>query len=235
MSRSVRLSRRAPKRISDYNVGDIVEIHRNGNALRGRLAQLLTAGTSPNPRWLLKFDGQPQKDEEMYERSFGKLLRSHDEDETGATASSTSAGLAGQVSAQRKGRASGRKDGGTSSEGETGEETTKNETLNEETIDESNAGSDAEDSEIESKLSRARASAREQRSRRRQAKIDDDIIPGVNDALYVAEKRAGLPPSLQQHKRQRLDDGDVVKVKLLTGTLYLYRGKQRRAEFIRRV
>jgi hypothetical protein len=43
------------------------QINRNDLTLRGQLVQLLIKGTLPNPQWLVKFDGQPQKDEEMYE------------------------------------------------------------------------------------------------------------------------------------------------------------------------
>jgi hypothetical protein len=75
-------------------------------------------------------------------------------------------------------------------------------------------------------------SAREARSKRRQAKIDDDIVPAE---LLVGEKSALHLNGALKNKRQRGDEGDVIQVKLLTGTLYLYRGKQRRAEFIRRV
>ena len=169
----------------------------------------------------------------MYERSFGKLLYSNDDDETGATASSTTS--AGSVTAPLKGRSHGSKNGGISSEeGETGDEI-KDMTGNDQSNEGSNAGSDVEDSEIDDKKSLARTSAREARSRRRQAKIDDDIIPGLNDVLFATGNTNSLPSALQNNKRQRLDGGEVVKVNLLTGTLYLYRGKQRRAEFIRRV
>jgi hypothetical protein len=184
---------------------------------------------------LLKFDGQPQKDEEMYEHAFGKLLVSNEDDETGATASSTSAGSIGQTAAQRKVRTTGSKNSGASSEeGETGYEI-KNETSNDQSNGGSNPESDVDGSEIEGKRTKGgRKSAREQRSKRRQAKIDVDIVPGLSEALFAGETQSVLP-SVLQHKRQRLGGAEVVKVKLLTGTLYLYRGPQRRAEFIRRV
>jgi hypothetical protein len=59
----------------------LFQINRNDLTLRGKLVQLLTEGPSPNPRWLVKFDGQPQKDEKMHERSFGKVLVSYDDEE----------------------------------------------------------------------------------------------------------------------------------------------------------
>jgi hypothetical protein len=85
------------------------------------------------------------------------------------------------------------------------------------------------------KAARDRVSAQESRSRRHQALIEEDVPLGAGELLAGGTRRV---PPLPNHskKRQRGDDGsDVVKVKVLTGTLYLYRRKQRRAEFIRKV
>lgn len=85
-----------------------------------------------------------------------------------------------------------------------------------------------------------RQAAREQRSLRRQAKIDTDVNPTLGPApgsvQLNASKKRRIPPPKQSTKRIKTDDGEeVVKVHLLTGTLYLYRGLHRRAEFVRRV
>ena len=78
----------------------------------------------------------------------------------------------------------------------------------------------------------SRRSAREARSRRRQAQIDEEAP--ADDASKGTTRR--VAPQGNARKRQRVDtDGEVIKVKLLTGTLFLYRGLHRRAEFIRRV
>lgn len=211
--------------------------------MKGRLAQLLTEGPSPNPRWLLKFDGQPHKDEEMYERSFGKTLWSAEEEDSGGAMSSASVVSS---STQRKGnvarRTAGNKKGVTSSEEDEADpdHTTSqsDEKRVENSVDESNAGSEV-DSDTSGRRSHIdRVTAREQRSRRRQAKIDDEVIPALNEQIFPGEKRSvsSLSESLKNTKRARRDgDGEVIQVNLLTGTLYLYRGKQRRAEFIRRV
>lgn len=86
-----------------------------------------------------------------------------------------------------------------------------------------------------------RVSAREARSRRRQAKIDEDAIPPGTE-IVGGKRHGGLEldghhpiSNCKKLKHNETDDGEVVKVKLLTGTLYLYRGAQRRAEFVRRV
>ena len=88
--------------------------------------------------------------------------------------------------------------------------------------------------------SRSKASAREARSKRRQAMIDDaSIVPGTE--ILAGKRKLPPPPGGNRSKQykhsdtQYAEDGEVVKVKLLTGTLYLYRGAQRRVEFVRRV
>lgn len=157
----------------------------------GRLAYLLTEGTSANPRWLVKFDKEPWKDEELYEHIFGKLVKRGDGIKPKAVTSKPSS----------------------SSEGE---ETSKKKKPVAFTEESSQMVSDSSSSKI-------RALAREQRSTRRQASIE------------VVKKRPlknnGLAPA---NKRVKTNNDEVIVVPMLTGTLYLYRGLNRRAEFIRR-
>ena len=83
-----------------------------------------------------------------------------------------------------------------------------------------------------------RALARESRSRRRQAKIEES-----RQSPPPAAKRRFPPPPPRYSKAKKArtncsngdDDEEVVIVKLLTGTLYMYRGIHRRVEFVRRV
>jgi hypothetical protein len=195
-------------------------------------------GKSPNPRWLVKFDGQPYKDEEMYEHAFGRLLKSVDDEDGGASSSSTGSSGGRQQSASPSREYESKKSGGSSDDDdnmlleETGGDVVLEAPVSQ-LYEESNAGSESEaDGPGMSQAAKDRVSAREARSKRRQAKIDDDIYP---TELSVAEKSALQTNGASKNKRHRGDEGDVVQVKLLTGTLYLYRGKHRRAEFIRRV
>jgi hypothetical protein len=222
------------------------QINRAGAILKGRLAQLLTEGTSPNPRWLIKFDGQPQKDEEMYERSFGKLISANDEEDSPSplTVQQRKTSSSKPIGGGRRGSV-GKNSGTSSEDGEvTGDEPKKGKSSSSKKTVQftkgSNDGDDGSDDSSTPETAAARksrvdrASAREERSRRRQAKIDEEIPIGPGEV--VGGKRRPPPPPLSKNKRQRTEeDGEVVKVKLLTGTLYLYRGRQRRAEFIRRV
>jgi len=275
MAISLRRSRRATKKgVSDYNVGDIVEIDRqHGVVARGRLAQLLTEGPSPNPRWLVKFDSQPYKDEEMYERAFGKLIHSNEESEEQQSAL-TAFEVTSSVFARSKTSISAAnsatellndsKGSGTAGEGDKSDDAKKGKNGNGSNIESTtmptvnlksksvqfqkngavlsqDSADDSSPTEENSRggTSRSRASAREARSRRRQAMIDDAaIVPGTE--ILAGKRKLPPPPGhrLKQYKHnetQYSEDGEVVKVKLLTGTLYLYRGAQRRVEFVRRV
>eukprot|EP00980_Cylindrotheca_fusiformis_P017139 scaffold5276_cov134-Cylindrotheca_fusiformis.AAC.6 len=226
MTRSLRRSRRAPKRNSDYNVGDIVQVHRSsGVILEGRLAQFLSEASSPNPRWLVKFDGQSQKDEEMYERAFGKILVPADDEDDIADAGS----IAGKRGSKPSSGGSNKGSGSSSDDGSRTDSKTASDIV-EQLNEASDASSNAEESTRGGKSSRV--SAREARSKRRQAKIDD--VPTLSE-VEAGKGRLPIVP-IHPKKRHRGDsEGEVVKVKLLTGTLYLHRGRHRRAEFVRRV
>ena len=231
----------------------------HGVIARGRLAQLLTEGPSPNPRWLVKFDSQPYKDEEMYERAFGKLLHSNEESEEQPSAPTASEVTSGSNSrtktsisvANAATEATNDSKSGASADGDKSDDAKKGKNSNGSSKDDATTkakaipGSgtlsqdSADDSSPNDEASRSRASAREARSRRRQAMIDDAaVLPGTE---ILAGKRKMPPPPAHRSKQfkhgdtQYAEDGEVVKVKLLTGTLYLYRGAQRRVEFVRRV
>ena len=75
----------------------------------------------------------------------------------------------------------------------------------------------------------ANVSEREKRSRLRHSKVED-APPAVDGSKRRMHSNNDFP----KNKRQKASE-EVVVVKLLTGTLYLYRGAHRRAEFVRRV
>jgi len=279
MAISLRRSRRSTKKdVSEFNVGDIVEIVRQHGIAKGRLAQLLTLCSSTNPRWLVKFDSQPYKDEEMYERSFTSLVNLNEDSKeqqqpsvmvpdlansSGSIRNKPSTNAANSVVAVNT---NGKGGGDASSEGEksddarTGKKGNNSSVLAATTskmtnsklvhfqrgVTCSNDGSDDPSPNEETSSGERgryqtmadRASAREARSHRRQAKIDDAaIVPGTE----ILTGKRKLPPTTGHYKKykdnepQNAESVEVVKVKLLTGTLYLYHGSKRRVEFIRRV
>ena len=83
--------------------------------------------------------------------------------------------------------------------------------------------------------------AREERSRRRQATLQPSVAVHHRKATRVLDhtsrrrnchgKKKHGPPSAST----TIQDKDVVRVPMLTGTLILYRGPHRRAEFVRSV
>lgn len=216
------------------------QVHRSGVVLEGRLAQFLSESTSPNPRWLVKFDGQPQKDEEMYERGFGKILVPADDEEDTADSGSGTAKRGSKPSSGGSGSGGSNKGSGMSSEeGENVDDTIKENEValikSSQIAEGSNEGSDTS-SNVESAGGgrSSRVSAREARSKRRQAKIDEEV-PTLAEIAVGVESRLPIVPSNAKKRQRGEAEGEVIKVKLLTGTLYLYRGRRRRAEFVRRV
>ena len=93
---------------------------------------------------------------------------------------------------------------------------------------------------VASDTEKARVSARETRTRRRQAMMEDVTATEPYEQTISKpmasgkRKLTGAALLAHKNKRQRKDE-NCVTVKFLTGTLYLYRGPQRRAEFVRRV
>lgn len=230
----------------------INQVSRGGVTLNARLAQLLTTDmTSPNPRWLIKYDGLPYKDEEVYEHTFGKTIRSAS---PAASSPASSKGGGDAVEANNEaptlevqpsvpdsdtspdepedsGSAKGTGADETLAKGDKKQKNAKsaptstNNSSNEDDDDTSlPSGAD------EAAREKARVSAREARSRRRQAKVIEEI---KQPKRGTASGFKGVPKNM---KRSREEGEECIKIPFLTGTLYLYRGrKKRRAEFIRRI
>lgn len=217
------------------------QIVRGDAVVKARLAQLLTETSSPNPRWLIKFDGLSLRDEEVNENTFSKPSSPYSDNSS-----------SDRESSDRRGHGR-RGNSGTSSEGEMGDDhaityATRNNSSSGNNRNgrrnhrhhSPNQPSDESETGGESAARRAaRTSAREARSKRRQAKIDDEAVSGGPPA----NKRRAPPPNRNNRNKQSRanhssynDDAEgVVKVKLLTGTLYLYQGLHRRAEFVHHV
>lgn len=81
-------------------------------------------------------------------------------------------------------------------------------------------------------------SARAQRRLRREARSVDDSCsssssPALRKSMGTKKKRNACNEVTNCSKKTKSND-EVIEVKMLTGTLYLYRGLNRRAEFVRR-
>eukprot|EP00521_Asterionellopsis_glacialis_P016616 CAMPEP_0195294460 /NCGR_PEP_ID=MMETSP0707-20130614/15060_1 /TAXON_ID=33640 /ORGANISM="Asterionellopsis glacialis, Strain CCMP134" /LENGTH=266 /DNA_ID=CAMNT_0040355441 /DNA_START=42 /DNA_END=842 /DNA_ORIENTATION=- len=256
-----RSSRRPkPKKYSSYNVGDVVEIARNNVIVRGKLAYKLSEGPTANPRWLVTFVGETWKDEELYERSFGKVLQKANEDgsDNVSTAPAQQKSFGGRNSKKLKNGHSGSNNKSSSTSSQKSKSNGGTSGRDEDLIDRkkkkmvafSEAGSpmasDNNGADSSSPLTDGKVSAREQRSLRRQAMIQEDAPLSLPDEKSHKKKRSlevllnkcgngskAGPNCNHGNKRPRKDE-EVVKIPMNTGTLYLHRGLHRRATFVRR-
>jgi len=202
----------------------VYQITRGSDTLRARLAQLLTEGSSPNPRWLIKFDGQPHKDEEVYEHTFGRLLEAaEDVSDSGTNNEAPQQATA----APRRTNNNNNNDNNKpvrkpSSKGSGGSSADENADVKKKSVTFSNQSSPLGSDESDTK--NMSVTAREERSRRRQSLIEE-----------VPNHKRKPPPNNNNNKkakRTKLQNEPVTKVKFLTGTLYIYRNGGR-AEFVR--
>lgn len=89
----------------------------------------------------------------------------------------------------------------------------------------------------------ANVSARAQRSLRRQAKIETIAAKAVsqrpststNNSKRVRRYTGAATSSKSKKKGKAADNEEVIKIKLNTGTLYMYKGLNRRVSFVRRL
>jgi hypothetical protein len=212
---------------------------------------LLTEGIAANPLWLIQYENN--KEEELYEAAFGKLIKSVNGGKRLERLSVASKSPPDEAPSRQRSHTptttatapSTKKvklESASKSSSSGGDESKKKSV----TFSRDNSLSD--DSEQLTEEQKKKKSDREQRSLRRQAMIEvpgSDVLPLANNNSNSNNKRRPPPKSncTQFKKRPKLEDekvgGEVVKVKLvlLTGTLFLYRGPngQRRAEFVRRV
>ena len=209
---------------------------RNGAVLHGRLAYKLSVGVTPNPRWLVTFDDHPHKDEELYEKAFGELIKSSGEGDSPKVSAKrrvrTSTSPSSSVYSKKTSRSSL-----TSSDSDK-VDVKKGDVPNKDSKRLSLSEVETSPNVSDGIVDVGTQESSEQRTLRRQANVDVENEPTtVQLPIHSSDtKKRRLPPMKQSNKRSRSQDGEeVVKVSLLTGTLYLYRGEHPRAEFIRRI
>ena len=245
---------------------------------QGRLAFRLTEGDSPNPLWLVTFDGSNVKDEEIYEKHFTRLIEKSkgpkpdgrkikgkrggarrrgsgsdeevgeegDDDQAPPQDAREDGGKSGSnSSSDEKSSTGGRGPGGrrkkkdkkpiaaSASSGDAANSESKE--------DEEDDGAASDSSAPPMKKGKGgagradRAASRAQRSQRRQAMIAETVTEEVVKKTSVGSKRAADTAADDENgKKAKLADDEVVKVKMNTGTLYLYKGLNRRVVFVRK-
>jgi hypothetical protein len=213
---------------------------------QGRL--VIQTSEDPAARWLVTFEGSSWKDEDISEESLGPIVGKLEENEVSKKADDQS--LKSKKKTPNK-QPTSKNDGGigkaprstsgtsSNSSAEENSDSRKKKSKKENSQTDSDASSPKSshsDPSKNEKSNRLSISDREQRSRRRQAIIEEDT-PTTTATTTTSTKRprpptAATPPS----KKVKTETGEeVIKVPMLTGTLYLYRrGLRRRAEFIRK-
>lgn len=200
---------------------------------------------------MLTFDAESWKDEEFSEEAFGSVLGKADEGESSPTGRDPAASAAiknkNKNNKNRNKPSEESKSGGTSGGSSSEEQSANSDSLQKKvvsfshdeqvnpTVDTEDASSPKQETTANKKQQRSlrdRVSDREQRSRRRQALIVDD--PEVGSSTDGKHPRPVEPVTRVTKKSKSGVDEEVIKIPMLTGTLFLYRGLRRRAEFIRK-
>ena len=206
--------------------------------------------------------GQNSKDEEVYEHTFVGKVTTTDQAQEGANTTDTkakesvdcvgknspSASDTGSISSRGTGRSSQR------SKHSPPASYQQEQQLLPAAAEESSSvreDGDGAPSPSASDTSAARLlSAREARVRRRQGAVFAHDKPILDSKISMSsslhntttnsnntnnKRKLTGAAKLAAAKKKREKEEDCVKIKFLTGTLYLYRGERRRAEFVRRV
>jgi hypothetical protein len=218
------------------------QIPKDQAVAKGRLISKMTETSSLKPRWLVAFDEESWTEEDMYESSFGQILG-----KTTATDLSDSSKTTKEKSKQtvavdvpKTNAKNGipvtspsnsiktktpavsptemEQQAQSNSNSDSSKKSTKKQ-ISFQTVQE-NHMSDSSTLLSDTTKAAAGISSREQRSNRRHAAI--------------MEEEALQPPTKKKKVTGQYKEEKVVKIQMLTGTLYLYKGLRRRAEFIRK-
>jgi hypothetical protein len=220
------------------------QISKDQTLTNGRLiSKLAETSSSLNPRWLVAFDDESRTEEDMYESSFGKIIgkaavtepadsnknKTEKNKETvtvavdtpKTTARNGSPVASPQNSAKTKTPAVSPIEMEQQAHSNINSDSSKKSTKKQMSFQTVQDHHTSDSSTLPSDAAKAAAgiSSREQRSNRRQAAIMEEV--------------AQQPPTKKKKVTGQYNE-EVVKIQMLTGTLYLYRGLRRRAEFVRK-
>lgn len=227
----------------------LLQITRDRIRSKGRLVSKLTTDeSSSNPRWLVAFDEKSWPEEDMYESAFGKIIGKvsdvnlqhiqprHNSNGTKSTTTSstrkpssqppptssggTPAGSQASQPRQKKKTEVSRSPSPPQqvSEASNGHEEVVSPPPPNNNHKKRKLTDTEEEGKSDDSAARKKAQDREARRKRRQAVVEEEEVKmGAHN---------------QNVKKKSKDSEDVIRVPMLTGTLLLYRGPQRRAEFI---
>lgn len=227
MSPAQRLRRSQRGKRPSYEAGDLVEIVRNNGIAHCQLLYKIdesgntSASSSSIPRWLVAFDDESE-DEEISEKSLGRLVQRGELNRNHQVHGNAGAGDGESDSGK-----SSDKTGGASFLPRRGGKTVSG-------ADKQKKATKAKQMQVKFPSSRVQREDSGVNTRSSARKMREDGVPVTEGVLY-----SGIKPGRRGGKRvsrggkKPKKNEEVVKVKMLTGTLYLYRGENPRAEFIR--
>lgn len=206
------------------------QLYRSETVIHARLVIKLS---EEPPRWLVTFDEGSFGDEELAEEFLGPVVAKSEETEASAKDVEPFSSNPSSRTKKNKNNPRNNKNGVTKSDksnkGSSSSSADENsDARKKKTVLFPHDQHQTNDSDGSSPNSMKKESSREQRSRRRQAMIEDDT-PATDTKSPIAN--CVLPPS---KKLKTGTNQEVVKVPMLTGTLFIYRGVRRRVEFIRK-
>lgn len=246
LRRSLR-PRRSDK--ANFQVGDVVEVsYKNGIEIGTLICQVTS------DRWIVKYKNNNMHEQQMSEKSFGQIIHRSEanDDVNGHLETEPRAGVKSSVTSSslrkvKRGRTKNKSSGlmadnhtrGSSSSIGTGAMSSDGDSHH---ATRSSAG--VSSSAPHNKMQEPVLSAREKRMRMRREAIGADqdepqeLIPKKKKKRtkardgYDAKHESSKEPNGNRSSKKEKEE--VVKVKLNTGTLYLYRGMNPRAVFMRR-
>ena len=204
---------------------------------QGRLVSKVPESSTLNPRWIVSLDDEESSlDQEAYEASFGEIL---DKPITAIPSTTNHKKPSRKREAVTPDADAGAASNSSGNEGSNPSKPSKASRKTPTTTTTTTRVSFVEPAAGHNTTAARRA--REERSRRRQATLQPSVAVHHRKATRVLDhtsrrrschsKKKHGPPSAST----TVQDKDVVRVPMLTGTLILYRGPHRRAEFVRSV
>ena len=204
---------------------------------QGRLVSKVPESSTLNPRWIVSLDDEESSlDQEAYEASFGEIL---DKPITAIPSTTNHKKPSRKREAVTPDADAGAASNSSGNEGSNPSKPSK--ASRKTTTTTSATTTRVSFVEPVGHNTTAARRAREERSRRRQATLQPSVAVHHRKATRVLDhtsrrrnchgKKKHGPPSAST----TVQDKDVVRVPMLTGTLILYRGPHRRAEFVRSV
>lgn len=244
--RSLRRSHRV--KITSYSVGDPVEVmHGDGVFFKGKIIRQATTSSPTDPLWIVSLRDGRRRNREVHERSLRKLG-----EEDSATEETTKVRTS-RNKKEKKGGNSNAKPSSSTSSSDLDDKPSSNDS-HDSLLAKSEKSSSSKKTSGKKRRSTDDVShlmktakkqkvvsfqgknSKRQRSLRVNTRSSSRNDPETEFAVLPVDlktSRRGVSKKGGPRPGKKAKNEEVVKVKMLTGTLYLYRGENRRAEFIR--